>query len=182
MLLNELNLRYLSVSAESVLPVVRHANVEGNEITFKITAFQSGFGSGKKSVISGSVKRADNGTEKTLENADIEKVRRIVASLCELTSSGRTSERKPRAPKGQTEVEKLRASLAVARRICPFNEFANSWLIIDAKALRAHFKLARKEDRENARKALQARAVDPLLAKIEKLSPEERALLLASLQ
>ena len=182
MLLSELNLRYLSVSAESVLPVVRHANVEGHDIEFKITAFQSGFGSGKKSVVSGAIKRTDNDTQKLIENADIEKVRRVCASLCELTTSGRTSERKPRAPKEQTEVEKLRASLAVARRICPFNEFAKSWLIIDTKILREYFRLARKEDRENARKALQARAVDPLLAKIEKLSPEERALLLASLQ
>ena len=182
MLLNELNLKALNVSAQSVLPMVKNLAIEGVEVELKIIAFASGFGSGKKSVISGSVKRADNGTEKPLENADIEKVRRVVASLCELTSSGRTSERKPRAPKEQTEVAKLRASLAVARRICPFNEFANSWLIIDAKVLRAHFRLARKEDRENARKALQARAVDPLLAKIEKLSPEERALLLASLQ
>lgn len=182
MLLSELNLRYLSVSAESVLPVVRHANVEGYEIAFNVTAFQSGFGSGKKTVISGTITRADNGTKKMLENADIEKVRRVVASLCELTATGRTSERKPRAPKEQTEVAKLRASLAVARRLCTFNEFENSWVKIDARALRAHFKLARKEDREKARKALQARAVDPLLAKIEKLSPEERALLLASLQ
>ena len=182
MLLSELNLKALNVSAASVLPVSVTISVEGYEITFKVTAFQSGYGSGKKTVVSGSVKRADNGTEKMLENADIEKVRRVCASLCELTTSGRTTERKPRAPKEQTEVEKLRASLAVARRICPFNEFANSWLIIDAKVLRAHFRLARKEDREKARKALQARAVDPLLAKIEKLSAEERALLLASLQ
>ena len=117
-----------------------------------------------------------------LENADIEKVRRVCAPLCELTQSGRTSERKPRAPKEQTEVAKLRASLAVARRLCTFNEFENSWLIIDAKALRAHFRLARKEDREKASEALKARAVAPILEKVAKLSPEERALLLASLQ
>ena len=182
MLLSELNLRYLSVSAASVLPVVRRANVEGYEIEFKVTAFQSGYGSGKKTVISGSIARADNDTKKLIECADIEKVRRVVASLCELTSSGRTTERKPRAPKEQTEVAKLRASLAVARRLCTFNEFENSWLIIDAKALRAHFRLARKEDREKASEALKARAVAPILEKVAKLSPEERALLLASLQ
>lgn len=182
MLLSELNLRALGVSASSVLPMVKTLNVEGRELEFKITAFASGFGSGKKSVISGSIKRADNSTEKVLQNADIEKIRRVCASLCELTQSGRTSERKPRTPKEQTEVEKLRVSLAVARRLCPYNEFANAWLIIDAPALRAHFKLARKTDRDRAKEALKARAVNPLLAKIEKLSAEERALLLASLQ
>ena len=151
MLLSELNLRYLSVSAESVLPVVRLANVEGNEITFKITAFQSGFGSGKKSVISGSVKRADNGTEKPLENADIEKVRRVVASLCELTSSGRTSARKPRTPKVSevkiSEVEKLKQNLAVARRL------PKEWIKIDPNKLRDAFIDARKKDRAPQRLA-----------------------------
>ena len=178
MLVNELNLRYLSVSAESVLPVVRHANIEGQEVEFKITAFQSRFGSGKKTVISGSVKRADNGTEKILENADIEKVRRVCSSLCELTTTGRTSERKPRAPKEQTEVKKLSETLKVARRVSS----ACCWLNINADQLRAAFKDARKIDRENARKALQARAVNPILERVAKLTPEERALLLASLQ
>ena len=147
MLLSELNLRYLSVSAESILPVVRRANVEGREIEFKVTAFQSGYGSGKKSVISGSVKRADNGTEKLIECADIEKVRRVVASLCELTSSGRTSERKPRAPKGQSEVEKLRQALAVARRL------PKEWVKIDPNKLRSAFIDARKKDRMPAKLA-----------------------------
>ena len=180
MLLNELNLKALNVNATSVLPVEQVVNVEGYEITFKITAFQSGHGSGKKSVVSGMVSLNDtNNTSTELNNSDIESIRRKVAKLLGLKS---TSERKPRTPKVNTEVEKLRASLAVARRICPFNEFAKSWLIIDTKILREYFKIARKEDRENARKALQARAVDPLLTKIAKLSPEERALLLASLQ
>ena len=179
MLLSELNLKALNVSAASVLPISVSASVEGKEVIFKITAFQSGFGKGKKTVVSGSVRRPDTGTIFEFVTLDIERLRSVIAKLLGLKS---TSERKPRAVKEKTEVEKLRASLAVARRICPFNEFANSWLIIDAKVLRAHFKLARKEDRENERKALQARAVDPLLAKIEKLSPEERALLLASLQ
>ena len=151
MLLSELNLRYLSVSAESVLPVEKVMNVEGFEITFKITAFQSGFGSGKKSVINGSVKRADNGTEKPLENADIEKIRRVVASLCELTSSGRTSARKPRAPKVSevklSEVEKLRQNLAVARRL------PKGWITINPNILRAAFIDARKKDRAPERLA-----------------------------
>ena len=151
MLLSELNLRALNVSAESVLPVEQVANVEGYEVTFKITAFQSGYGSGKKSVISGSVKRADNGTEKPLENADIEKVRRVVASLCELTNSGRTTERKPRAQKKVeekiSEVEKLRQALAVVRRL------PKEWIKIDANKLRTAFMDARKKDRMPAKLA-----------------------------
>ena len=151
MLLSELNLRYLSVSAESVLPVVKNLAIEGVEVEFKITAFQSGYGSGRKTVVSGSVKRADNGTEKPLENADIEKVRRVVASLCELTSSGRTSERKPRTPKVSevkiSEVEKLRQALAVARRL------PKEWVTINPNKLRAAFIDARKKDRMPAKLA-----------------------------
>ena len=141
MLLNELNLKALNVSTSSVLPLSVAICVEGKELNFTINEFKSGFGSGKKSVISGSVKRPDNNTEKVLENADIEKVRRVVASLCELTTSGRTSERKPRMVKEQKEVEQLRQNLAVARRL------PKEWLIIDAPALRAAFKEARQMDR-----------------------------------
>ena len=176
MLLQELNMKALNVNAETVLPVKKSINVEGHEVEFYITAFLSGFGSGKKSVISGSIQRTDNSTSKNFENADIEKIRRVCASLCELTTSGRTSARKPRTPKEQTEVDKLRQSLAVARRL------PQQWIKIDTMVLRAFFKEAREMDREKARKALQERAVDPLLSKIAKLSPEERALLLASLQ
>ena len=151
MLLSELNLRYLSVSAESVLPVVKNLAIEGVEVEFKITAFQSGYGSGRKTVVSGSVKRADNGTEKMLENADIEKVRRVCASLCELTATGRTSERKPRAQKKVeekiSEVEKLRQALAVARRL------PKEWIKIDPNKLRAAFMDARKKDRMPAKLA-----------------------------
>ena len=176
MLLNELNLNALDVNAESVLPVVRCVNIEGHEITFKITSFQSGFGSGKKTVISGNITRADNDTKKLIENADVEKLRRVVTSLCELTKSGRTTERKLRAPKERSEVEQLRGALAVARRL------PKEWIHIDVKVLRNQFKIARKEDREKEQKELQVRAVDPILAKIKKLSPKERALLLSSLQ
>ena len=176
MLLNELNLKALNISAESVLPVEKVVNVEGHEVTFRITAFQSGYGSGKKSVVSGMVSLNDaNHTSTELNNSDIEAIRRKVSKLLGFKN---TSERKPRAVKGSTEVELLQASLGVARRLCQLN----SWVKLDANELRTAFKLARKKDRENAKKALQARAVDPLLAKIEKLSPEERALLLASLQ
>ena len=179
MLLSELNLKALNVNAQSVLPMVKNLAIEGVEVELKIIAFASGFGKGKKTVISGSVKRADTGTIFEFVTLDIERLRSVIAKLLGLKS---TSERKPRAPKEQTEVAKLRASLAVARRLCTFNEFENSWLIIDAKALRAHFRLARKEDREKASEALKARAVAPILEKVAKLSPEERALLLASLQ
>ena len=141
MLLNEFNLKALNVSAESVLPVSKIVSVEGYEITLNVTAFQTGYGSGKKTVISGSVLRKDNGVEKLFENADIEKIRRVVASLCDLTQNGRTTNRKPRAMKEQTEVEKLRASLAVARRL------PNEWITIDANKLRAAFLDARKKDK-----------------------------------
>ena len=178
MLLSELNLKALCVSAESVLPVKKSINVEGHEIEFFITSFASGYGSGKKSVISGSIKRADNGTEKLIENSDIEKVRRVVASLCDLTQSGRTTERKPRAVKGSTEVEQLKQALSVARRLSQ----SHTWVEIDTKKLRSSFWAARQTDRMNKQKALQARAVAPILERVAKLSPEERALLLASLQ
>ena len=176
MLLSELKMSALNVSAESVLPMSTTLNIEGKEVTFKITGFSSGYGSGKKTVISGSIKRADNGTEKIIENADIEKLRRVCASLCELTQSGRTSERKPRALKEQTEVKKLRQSLAVARRL------PKEWVTINAQQLRVAFRDARKKDRARAQFAQQLRAVNPLLAKIAQLSEEQRSLLLASLQ
>ena len=175
MLLEELNLKALNVNAESVLPIKKSINVEGKEIEFKITAFQSGFGNGKKTVISGVVKRVDNNSTQLLENADIEKIRRIVSSLCELMPRAQYRKQTP-AQKKQTEVEKLRQSLAVARRL------PREWLIIDANKLRAAFRQAQRADKENARKALHARAVAPILDKIEKLSAEERSLLLASLQ
>ena len=146
MLLSEFNFKALNVNAQSVLPMVKNLAIEGVEVEFKIIAFASGFGSGKKTVVSGSVKRADNGTEKPLECADIEKVRRVCASLCELTTSGRTSERKPRAPKAVkevkiSEVEKMRQNLAVARRL------PKEWVRIDANKLRAAFIDARKKDK-----------------------------------
>ena len=151
MLLNELNLKALNVSAQSVLPLNATFCVEGKELNFIVSAYQSGFGSGKKSVISGSITRADNGTKKVIENADIEKVRRVCASLCELTSSGRTTERKPRTKKAVeenfSEVEKLRQALAVARRL------PQQWVTINANQLRAAFINARKKDRMPAKLA-----------------------------
>ena len=148
MLLSELNLRYLSVSAASVLPVVRRANVEGYEIEFKVTAFQSGYGSGKKTVISGSVKRADTGTIFEFVTLDIERLRSVIAKLLGLKS---TSERKPRAQKKVeekiSEVEKLRQALAVARRL------PKEWIKIDPNKLRAAFIDARKKDRAPQRLA-----------------------------
>ena len=176
MLLSELNLKALNVNASSVLPVEKNINVEGFEITFRISAFASGYGSGKKTVVSGSIKRADNGTEKLFEFADIEKLRRVCASLCELTTSGRTTERKPRTPKEQSEVDKLRQSLAVARRL------PKEWCKIDTNELRIAFKRARKTDLKNVKEAIIKRNVSPLLEKVAKLSDEERTLFLASLQ
>ena len=175
MLLNEFNLKALKVNAQSVLPVNSTLNVEGKELNINITAFQSGFGSGKKTVVSGSIKRVDNGTQKLFENADIEKIRRVVAALCELTTSGRVGARKPRA-KENSKIETLKQALAVARRL------PKDWTIIDAEKLREAFKAARKKDRENRQEALKARAVAPILQRVAKLSNEEKALLLASLQ
>ena len=169
MLLSELNLRALNVSASSSLPMSITLNVEGNEVAFQITAFQSGFGSGKKSVVSGSI-HADNGTKK-IENADVEAIRRALAKLLGL----KPNKCKTRVKNELNEVDELRRLLSVARRL-------PRWCKIDAEMLRANFKAARNMDRENARKALQARAVTPILARVAKLSPEERALLLASLQ
>ena len=142
MLLSELKLRALNVSAESVFPVKKSVNIEGHELEFKITAFASGFGSGKKSVISGTISLNDtNHTSTELNNSDIEIVRRKVAQLLGLKN---TKERKPRAPKEQhviiTEVEKLRQNLAVARRL------PKEWVKIDAKNLRSAFRCARKKD------------------------------------
>ena len=175
MLLNELNLRAINVSASQVLPMSSTINVEGRELVFTVTAFQTGFGSGKKTVVSGSIKRVDNNTTKVLENSDIEKIRRVVSSLCELTTSGRVKERKPRT-KDTSEVEKISQALAVARRL------PKDWTIIDAEKLREAFKEARKKDRENRQEALKARAVAPILQRVAKLSNEERELLLAALQ
>ena len=174
MLLNEMNLKALNVSSETMLPIEKVLNVEGHEITFKITNFKSGYGSGKKTVISGTISLNDaNNTSTELFNSDIETIRRKVAKLIGLKN---TTERKPRAVKEQTEVEKLRQNLAVARRL------PNMWVKIDTIALRIAFKEAREFDREKAKEALKARAVAPILEKVAKLSAEERALLLASLQ
>ena len=147
-------------------------------MNFNITAFASGYGSGKKTVVSGSVKRVDNDTQKLFEYSDIEKLRRIISSLCELSASGRTTERKPRAVKEQTEVDKLRQNLAVARRL------PKEWVTIDAAAVWRAYKDAKYIDRQERIRKIRQEEVTPLLKKIEKakLSDEARALLLASLQ
>lgn len=142
MLINELNLRALNISADSVLPMCQTLNVEGRELEFKITHFQSGFGSGKKSVISGSVSLNDeNHTSITLDKSDIESIRRKVSKLCGLKTS---SARKPRKLKDQpvivTEVEKLRDSLAVARRL------PKEWVTINTAGVWKAYQRAKKLD------------------------------------
>ena len=179
MLLNELNLKALCVSAESVLPVVKNLNVEGRELEFKITAFASGYGSGKKTVVTGSVECKGTNTKFFFENVDIEKLRRFTGLAAGVSKNGRFKQGTLRAKhKEITEVKKLSETFKTARAVF----LKCNWIKLDTNELRAAFKRAREIDHENARKALQARAVNPLLAKIEKLSPEERALLLASLQ
>lgn len=178
MLLNELNLKALNVSASSVLPYSTTLNVEGRELEFKITAFASGFGSGRKTVISGSVECKGTDTKFLFENADIEKLRRFAGLAAGVSKNGRFKSGTLRASRTITEVKKLSETFKTARAVSA----KCNWIKLDTDELRAAFKRAREIDRENARKALQARAVDPLLSKIAKLTPEERALLLASLQ
>lgn len=172
MLLSELNLKALNINAQTVLPVEQSIDVEGKVLKIKIVNFQSNYGSGKKTVVSGSASYGNTTYE--FINKDVIGFRASVAKTLGIKNTAKVT--RIRAPKEQSEVEKLRQLLAVARRL------PNQWVKIDVITLRAFFKEARDTDRENARKALQARAVDPLLAKIEKLTPEERALLLASLQ
>ena len=176
MLLNEMNLKALCVSAESVLPVEKVLNVEGYELTFKITAFQSGYGSGKKTVVSGMVSLNDaNHTSTEMNNSDIETIRRKVAKLLGLKN---TTERKTRTPKEMSEVDKLRQNLAVARRL------PKEWIKIDAAAVWKAYQDAKYKDRQEHIKRIRQAEVTPLLKRIEKakLSDEARALLLASLQ
>ena len=174
MLLNELNFKALNINASSVLPFEQIVNIEGKELKIKIVNFQSNYGSGKKTVISGTISLKDaNNTSTTLENSDIESIRRKVSKLLGLKN---TSERKPRTTKEQTEVEKLRQNLAVARRL------PKEWVKIDAAAVWKAYQDAKKADKEREQKALKEKAVNPLLERINKLTDEERALLLASLQ
>ena len=160
MLLNELNFKALCVSAESVLPVSKTLNVEGKELNFTINEFKSGFGSGKKSVISGIISLNDtNNTSTEMKQSDIEAVRRKVSKLLGLKN---TKERKPRAVKESTEVDKLevdklRENLAVARRL------PREWVKIDAAAVWKAYQEAKKRD-----------AVPNKLEKIKQLDTEKQ--------
>lgn len=172
MLLSELNLKALNINAQTVLPVEQSIDVEGKVLKIKIVNFQSNYGSGKKSVVSGSASYGNTTYE--FINKDVIGFRASVAKTLGIKNTAKVT--RIHTTKGQSEVDKLRQSLAVARRL------PSQWVKIDTTVLRAFFNEARKTDRENARKALQARAVAPLLEKVAKLTPEERALLLASLQ
>ena len=178
MILNELNLKALNVSAVSVLPVFTTLNIEGKELNFNITAFASGYGSGKKTVVSGTVECKGTNTKFFFENSDIEKLRRFAGTAAGVSKNGRFKSGTLRAPRTITEVKKLSEPFKTARAVVS----KCNWIKLDTEELRTAFKRAREIDRETKQKALQARAVDPLLAKIAKLSAEERALLLASLQ
>ena len=172
MLLSELNLKALNINASSVLPFEQIINVEGKELKIRVIDFKSNYGSGKKTVISGSASYGNTVYE--FVNKDVIGFRASVAKTLGIKNTAKVS--RIHTPKGSTEVEKLRQSLAVARRL------PQQWIKIDVITLRAFFKEARQTDRERAKEALKEKAVNPLLAKIEKLSAEERALLLASLQ
>ena len=174
MLLQELNLKALNVNAQTILPVEQTINIEGKLLKIKIVNFQSKYGSGKKSVVSGSASYGNTTYE--FINKDVIGFRASVAKTLGIKNTAKVT--RIHTTKGQSEVEKLRASLAVARRLCA----SHTWVEVDAKKLRSSFWAARQTDRKKAQDALKEKAVNPLLAKIEKLTPEERALLLASLQ
>ena len=92
MLLHELNLKALNVNAESVLPMEQTIDVEGKVLKIKIVNFQSNYGSGKKTVISGTISLDDmNKTTVELNNCDIETVRRKISKLLGLKRSDRKS-------------------------------------------------------------------------------------------
>ena len=172
MLLSELNLKALNINASSVLPFEQIVNIEGKELKIQIVNFQSNYGSGKKTVVSGSASYGNTTYE--FINKDVIGFRASVAKVLGLKNTAKVT--RIRAVKEQTEVEKLRQALAVARRL------PKEWTKIDAAAVWRAYQKAKETDRKNAREALKARAVAPILEKVAKLSAEERALLLASLQ
>ena len=172
MLLSELNLKALNINASSVLPFEQIVNIEGKELKIKIVNFQSNYGSGKKTVVSGSASYGNTTYE--FINKDITGFRASVAKTLGIKNTAKVS--RISTIKEQTEVDKLRQNLAVARRL------PKEWIKIDTAAVWKAYQDAKKADKEREQKALKEKAVSPLLAKIEKLSPEERALLLASLQ
>ena len=174
MLLSELNLKALNINAQTMLPVCKTLKVEGKELEFKITAFQTGFGSGKKTVVSGSVECKKTVTKFCFENSDIEKLRRFAGLAAGVSFKTLRASRTTTT----TEVKKLSATFKTARAVVS----QCNWIKLDTEELRAAFKAARDTDRKNAREALKARAVAPILEKVAKLTPEERALLLSSLQ
>ena len=139
----------------------------------KIVNFQSNYGSGKKTVVSGSASYGN--TTYNFINKDITGLRVSVAKTLGIKNTAKVTTR-IRTLKERTKVEELKSTLAVARRL------PKKWVKIDIKELRTAFKDARMTDRKNKQEALKEKAVSPLLAKIAKLSDEERALLLASLQ
>ena len=172
MLLSELNLKALNVSAQSILPVEQTIAVEGKVLKIKIVNFQSNYGSSKKSVVSGSASYGNTTYE--FMNKDVIGLRASVAKTLGITNTAKVN--RIHTTKGQSEVEKLRQALTVARRL------PKMWVKIDAAAVWKAYQEAKAQDAKKAQDALKEKAVSPLLAKIEKLSPEERALLLASLQ
>ena len=172
MLLSELNLKALNINAQSVLPVEQTIDVEGKVLKIKIVNFQSNYGSGKKSVVSGSASYGNTTFE--FMNKDVIGFRASVAKTLGLKNTAKVT--RIHTTKGQSEVEKLRQSLSVARRL------PKEWVKIDTAAVWKAYQEAKTQDAKKAQDALKEKAVNPLLVKIAKLSEEERALLLASLQ
>ena len=174
MLLSELNFKALNVSTSSVLPLCTTLNIEGKELKIKIVNFQSNYGSGKKTVVSGSASYGNTTCE--FINKDITGFRASVAKALGIKNTAKVS--RIHTTKEQTEVNKLRQSLAVARRL------PKEWVNINAAALWKAYQEAKHIDRQEHIKQIRQEKVDPILKQIEKakLSDEARALLLASLQ
>lgn len=153
MLLNELNLKALNINTQTILPVEQIIDVEGKVLKIKIVNFQSNYGSGKKTVVSGSASYGNTTYE--FINKDVIGLRASVAKTLGIKNTAKVT--RIRTPKETTEVDKLRQSLALARRL------SKEWITIDAPKLRTAFKDARKKDRAPQK-----------LAKITELSTEKQ--------
>ena len=174
MLLSELNLKALNINAQTILPVEQTIDVEGKVLKIKIVNFQSNYDKKKKTVVSGSASYGNTTYE--FMNKDVTGFRASVAKALGIKNTAKVS--RIHTLKEQTEVDKLRQNLAVARRL------PKEWVKIDAAAVWKAYKEAKYTDRQERIKKIRQEEITPLLKQIEKakLSDEARALLLASLQ
>lgn len=118
------------------------STVNYDEGKIVVNRYITGYGSGKKTVVDGWF-TTTTGTYQIIY-LDIQQLKTKLLKWCGATTP--TSERKPRTPKEQpvaikTEVEKLRDSLAIARRL------PKEWITIDVAALRKAYQRARQVDK-----------------------------------